>query len=157
MSASHGPVPWRQLHVRVTLGHPGAHTGHISNSSLHPLPSQSPFTLWCLFVRRVPGHWKKRVPAHLELETTPGLDLNLFGGKCCTKLPFSLGTLHQEAGRSGLPPSGQLELAERGFGQYLTLGEFRAGLLGGPCGHEADKEQAPQPAVGRCRGCRSKR
>ena len=29
---------------------------------------------------RVPGHWKKRFPEHLELETIPGSDLNILGG-----------------------------------------------------------------------------
>lgn len=110
-------------------GHPGAHTGHISNPSLHSLPSQPLFTLWCLFVCRVPGHWKKRFPEHSELDTIPGSDLNIFGGKCCTKtLPQAWDFAPGGWEKCTSPRSWQLELVERGFGQYLTLTEFGAGL-----------------------------
>lgn len=111
-------------------GHSGAHTGHISNPSLHSLPSQPLFTLWCLFICRVPEHWKKRFPELPELDTIPCSDLNIFGGKCCTKtLPQAWGLCTRRLGEVYLPRSWQLELVERGFGQYLTLAEFGAGLL----------------------------
>lgn len=54
------------------------------------------------------------------------------------------------------PHSWQLELVERGFGQYLTLADFGAGLREDHAVVKADKEQAPEPVVGRSRECRAK-
>lgn len=109
VSASAGGPPWRPRGPHFQL--------RFSNS----LPSQPPFTLCCLFVRRAPGHRKRRLPECQELETITGSVLNIFGGKRCANSSLRwalLGPLE------GVYSSRELQPSERGSGQYLTSEAF---------------------------------
>lgn len=110
VSASPWGPPWRPRRLGFQLW-----------SSNSP-PPQPPFTLCCLFVRRTPGHQKRRFPELPELETIWGSILNIARGKHCTQTRHRAGLCTRPLG--GVCSPGQLQPFERGFGQYLTLEEF---------------------------------
>lgn len=89
----------------------------LSNS----LPSQPPFTLCCLFVRRAPGHRKRRFPECQGSETITGSVFKIFRGKRGADSSLRR-ALHGPL--EGVYSSRELQPSERGSGQYLTSKAF---------------------------------
>lgn len=108
VSASPRGPPWRPRRPHFQL--------RCSNS----LPSQPPFTLCCLFVRRAPAHRKRRFPECPELETITG-SVFVFRGKRGANSALRR-ALHGPL--EGVYSSKELQPSERGSGQYLTSEAF---------------------------------
>lgn len=139
VSASPRGPPWRPRRPRFQL--------RPSNS----LPPQPPFILCCLFVRRAPGHRKRRFPELSELETIWGSVLNISRGKRCVQAHHRAELCSRPLG--GVCSAGQLQPFERGSGQFLTSEEFGVGFPSAArsanVGFQADKEG---PQSRRCAG-----